>query len=189
MTAVTNDLTTCSISQTPTGEQIERFLFSIVGLVKPTTNAVPSYDWLQSGLRCLLGSLYFHHSAFSLSRHDSLRISTVIDELAHQGKVTKEPSRQRNWVGVFIVRKIATAMLIDALTRGTLNWDVTLSKLTSIVLTAALLVRSGDILADSLDDQPLPYLCYQDITLKLVGGQDIEHLVAEVVIRNEKGKK
>jgi hypothetical protein len=70
-----------------------------------------------------------------------------------------------------------------------MNWDVTLSRITSIVLTAALSTRSGDIATDPTDNQPLPYLCYKDVTIKLVGGQNIEDLVTEVVIRNEKSKK
>lgn len=87
------------------------------------------------------------------------------------------------------MRKITMAMLVDALSMGTVHWDVTLSKVTSVVVTAAITARAGDIYADRADDQPLPYLCYQDIRLKLVEGDNVEHLAAEVVIRNEKGQK
>lgn len=74
-------------------------------------------------------------------------------------------------------------MVNHALNQGTMNWDVTLSRITSIVLTGALSARAGDVTTDALDDQPLPYLCYKDITMKFVGGQEIEDLQAKVVIR------
>lgn len=92
-------------------------------------------------------------------------------------------------MGSFLVRKLATALLEDGLVNGTLNWDVALSEVTSIVLMAALQTRAGDIARIRLDNQPLPYLCYNDITIKLVGGNKIENLQARFVIRNGKGFK
>lgn len=41
---------------------------------------------------------------------------------------------------------------------------------------------------DQRDAHPLPFLCYDDITIKLVGGDGIENLEAIFVIRNEKKK-
>lgn len=124
-----------------------------------------------------------------MTRHDSLRISTALEQLLRDGRLTREASRQRNWVGTHILRKIVTAILDNALSEGTLHWDVTLSRIASLVLVAALSARAGDLNADPLDDQPLPYLCYKDIDLKFVGGQEIENLEAELTIRNEKFKK
>jgi transcriptional antiterminator Rof (Rho-off) len=40
-----------------------------------------------------------------------------------------------------------------------------------------------------LDEHELPCLAYKDITLKLHNGAKLVSLVANVVIRNEKGKK
>lgn len=89
----------------------------------------------------------------------------------------------------FGVRKLATCLLSDALTNGTIDWDVTLAKTLSIVLTAALASRTGDITTAPLDVHELPFLCYKDITLKLAKGHVLTNLVAEAVIRNEKGDK
>ena len=41
----------------------------------------------------------------------------------------------------------------------------------------------------ALDDQPLPFLCYNDVTIKLVGGTELNNLKALIVIRNEKKNK
>lgn len=174
---------------TPTGEQLKRFLEVIVKRVKPKSLEVPSYSWLNNGFRHLVDTLTFHYSEFALSKHNALRLSTAFDILLAEGRLTKEPSQARNWVGVYILRKIITAIFQDAYCQGTLSWDVTLSKNTSIVLLSALSCQAGDITTDPLDDQPLPYLCYQDIVMKLSGGEDLEHMMAEILIRNEKGKK
>lgn len=40
----------------------------------------------------------------------------------------------------------------------------------------------------TLDAHDRPFLCYSDVTMKLVGGVGLEDLVAKV-IRNEKGMK
>jgi len=66
---------------------------------------------------------------------------------------------------------------------------VVLAKTLSIVLTAALASRTGDVTVDPLDEHELPFLCYEDIKLKLIKGDDLTNLVAKVVIRNEKGDK
>ncbi|MCJ1384839.1 hypothetical protein MMC17_007957 [Xylographa soralifera] len=163
------------ITEAPKGEHIERFLVSILDKVKPTMSEFRRSRGLKA--------------AFDIFFSLSTRIATPVDEFATQGKVTREPSRQKNWIGVFILRRITRAMFINALTNGRKNWGVSLSKITSIVLTSSLSARAGDILSDPIDDQPLPYLCYKDLTFKLVAGNKLEHLVANVVIRNEKGKK
>ncbi|KAH7412525.1 hypothetical protein BKA64DRAFT_770267 [Cadophora sp. MPI-SDFR-AT-0126] len=178
------------IDTSPKGEQLERFLTSIVARVVPRgAHAVPSYKWLQHGLGHLVNAIVFYHKDFTLSKHERSRIETTIQELFHEGKITRDPSIERNHIGVYLVRKLSTGILRDALANGTLNWDVTLAKALSIVLTAGLASRTGDITVAPMDVQELPYLCYKDITLKLVGGDGLTSLVAEVLIRNEKGDK
>jgi hypothetical protein len=96
----------------------------------------------------------FQFPAFTLSPHETERIvsfsfrqvlpelntvppfkkvadhkqSTAVRSLLKEGKLTKDPSWDRNWVGAFLVRKLAIAILRDALSNGTLNWDVAVSK-------------------------------------------------------------
>ena len=81
------------------------------------------------------------------------------------------------------------AMLSDALSDGCRNWDTVLLKVTSVVLCAALQVRVGDITKGRLDAHSIPYLCWDDIKIQLVGGTQIEDFTATVVIRNEKKHK
>jgi hypothetical protein len=64
-----------------------------------------------------------------------------------------------------------------------------LQKVLSLLLLGVLAFRVGDITKNNKDTHDLPFLCYKDITIKLVGGTGLEHLVALMVVRNEKGKK
>lgn len=185
----TRQLTHDSPQTTPTGEQIERFIGVIVQHVKPRTNAVPAYTWIGQGVGHLCTALVFYYKSFTLSKHEAERISTTIDALWHEGKLTKEASWERNWIGAFLVRRLTGGLIRDALEEGTLNWDVTLAKVLSVLLVASFGSRTGDVTVAAFDTQNLPFLCYKDITLKLSGGNKIEHLVAKCIIRNEKGSK
>jgi hypothetical protein len=84
---------------------------------------------------------------------------------------------------------LVVALLREAHDEGTTNWDKTIQKTLSLLLIGALSCRSGDIMKDQRDAHPLPFLCYDDITIKLVGGEGIENLEAIFAIRNEKKKK
>ena len=87
------------------------------------------------------------------------------------------------------MRMMVDALLKNALEQGTLNWDVTIVQVLTLVLVASLHCRTGDISRGHLDDQPMPYLTYEDVHLKLVNGTEMEHLEARVKVRNEKGHK
>ena len=71
----------------------------------------------------------------------------------------------------------------------TINWDVTILRTLRIVLTSTFQYRAGDITKHPLDDHPLPFLAYGDVSLKLFEGEEIHHLEARVTIRNEKCHK
>jgi hypothetical protein len=174
---------------TLTGEQIERFLDTIVARVVPRSRVVPSYKWLQQGLGHLVNAALFYFKDFTLSKHERSRFSSAIDRLFEEGKLTKGPAEEKHHIGAYLVRKLTSSLFVDALTNGTINWDVTLAKPLSIVITAALASRTGDVAIALLEIHDLPFLAYKDITLKVEGGHELTSLVAKVVIRNEKGTK
>lgn len=137
-------------------------------------------------------TLIFDYPFFKLSPHDSLRIKTLVDGFVKEGKLTKEPSRELHWVGVSLVKRMVDALFDDAVENGTRSWDVTILRVLSLVLTSALQCRSGDIHKHHRDedDQPLPFIAYKDVRLKLIdGGREIHNLEARITIRNEKGHK
>jgi hypothetical protein len=92
-------------------------------------------------------------------------------------------------VGAFLTRQMVMAILQEALEEGTTNWDKTIQKALSILLLSALSCRVGDITKTTGETHDLPFLCYNDITIKLVKGVSLENLEAKVTIRNEKGQK
>lgn len=173
----------------PTGVELERFFYSIVSRVKPRTNQVPAYTWLKSAVGFVVECCVFHHKTFTLTPHERSRISTLLDSLLQEGKITQDPSWERNWAGVVVVRKLVEALVKDAFHCGTMTWDITLAKCLSIVLTAALGARTGDLSVAPLNQHALPFLAYKDVVIKMKGGDTIDDLEAVITIRNEKGDK
>jgi hypothetical protein len=87
---------------TPFGDQIERFLSSIVENVKPrSAHQVPSHRWLQQGLGHLVNSLVFYFKDFTLTKHERVRIATTVNQLFEEGKLTEDPAIERHHIGVF----------------------------------------------------------------------------------------
>jgi hypothetical protein len=155
----------------------------------PRLGDVPSYQWLQQGVRHLVNAIVFHYKDFTLSSHERSRIACTLNDLFHAGKLTKDVARDKHFVGAFLVRKLSSALFTDALRNGTVNWDITMAKALSMVLVAAIAARTGDVTKAPLEVHKLPFLCFKDITLKLVDGNSLSHLEAKVLIRNEKGDK
>ncbi|KFY87827.1 hypothetical protein V498_07012 [Pseudogymnoascus sp. VKM F-4517 (FW-2822)] len=176
-------------SSTPTGEQIRRFIVTKATRTKPKVLSTLSLHTIDSGISALLSVLEFFFKEFGLTGHEKAKIDAVKHKLVEDGKLTTEPTRDTQWVGVFLLRKIVVAMMEDALKNGTLSWDATLSRITSIVLMAAMSTRCGTVGKDWLDeDEDNAYITYSDITLKLVGGDRIEDIQGQVVMRSVKGQ-
>jgi hypothetical protein len=67
--------------------------------------------------------------------------------------------------------------------------DKTIQKALLLLLLRALSFQTGDTMKDTKDTQPLPFRRYDDITIKLIGGDGIGNLKAKVIPRSEKRKK
>lgn len=154
--------------------------------VKPRTNQVPAYSWLKSGVGFTIECCVFHHKTFTLTPHERTRIATLLDSLHQQGKITQDPSWERNWVGVVVVRKLVASLVKEAFQCGTMTWDVTVAKCLSIMLVAALGSRAGDVSVRPRDRHESPYLAYKDIVIKMKGGSTVDDVIT---LRNEKGDK
>lgn len=133
-----------------------------------------------------MSSLVFRYESFKLSPHESAHIKTILDHHLQEGRLSKEPHRITKWFGVIIIRRIASAMLEEAVTSGVSRRDVVLFTVLSILLLSSLCCRSGDMTKYPSNQQKLPYLAYQD---KNGWGIELENRKATVVIRNEKDHK
>jgi len=108
----------------------------------------------------------------------------------HRGLLTNEPLREASWVGITLVKKIVTAILEDAVVNGTCSWDVTISKLLSIVLLGTMGARAGDI-GLSIGYTGMQVLQWKHIELKLKQGTPpvLDNLCCRITITFEKGSK
>ena len=131
----------------------------------------------------------FFHEGFTLTKHDRSRLASTLHDLQKKGKVTTAQKREKHWLGSFLTRKLAYGLFIDALKNGTSSWTSIIARVLNIIMTAAAGARTGDLTQAAEDTNEMPFLSYGDITLKLSGGDGLSNLVAQVVIRNEKGHK
>ncbi len=178
-----------SPAQKPSPQEIERFIPSIVGKVKPLGGEIPSHVWMKTSIDTLVKALTSKHADFQLRVHDTDRLDAVVDSLWRKGLLTKEPKRHKQWVGVVIVRKLASAIFEHALSKGTRCWDVTVSRTLSLVLVSCLNSRPGDVLLSNMNENEYPCMIYRDIHMNLAEGSTLENLVGRFTIRNGKGFK
>lgn len=75
-----------SLDDTPSMDELERFLCSIVSRVRPRSNEVPEFSWLRGGLRRLFVITTFHFADFRVSKHDSIRMKTIFQQLLDEGR-------------------------------------------------------------------------------------------------------
>jgi hypothetical protein len=168
---------------------MERFVAMIVEHLVPSGGGVLSSRTVKLGISRLITGAGFYYPDFKCTSHNKQRLDSLVQSLILKGKLTNDVKRERRWIGSFIVSKMIRAMYEDALHHGALDWDLTMVKIQSIILHSALACRRGDISASRLDRHALPFLTYEDVTMKLVGGSSIEHLTMMVRVRNEKGRK
>ena len=180
-----------SLTVAPTGEQFERFFTVIIPILVPrNSTGVPSYTTIKCALVESIKWEQFQFSTFKLTAHDGARIKSLLRGFLRHGKLTREPARQKQWVGCVMIRIMVTSALNDAMSNGTANWDITISGVLNMLHLSSLTARSGDLVNSPMErNSPTAFLNYNDIVLKLVDGKEIVNLVASVTIRNEKGYK
>ncbi len=64
--------------------------------------------------------------------------------MLENGLLTKEAARERQWVGVVLVRKTVIAFIEDAITLRVRSWDTVISKILTLIVLSALGARAGD---------------------------------------------
>lgn len=151
---------------------------------------VPSFRYVETGLKWLKEVQHWHKPKFNLNKSEELRLKTTLEGMLKKGRLTKDPAREKQWVTAMLVKRLVQSLLQQALSSGTLSWDVTLSRSLSLLLQAALCSRSGEVLR-SPDYEDLECLLYEHITLKLVRNKKTgkEHFRGLMVLAFEKGKK
>ena len=87
-----------------------------------------------------------------------------------------------------MVKMLIKALVNGALQEGPSNWDLTMSRASSVLLLSALQVRCEEVLRVRRAEGNTPYLAWKNITLRL-GEHDLEDCYCRVLIRNENWHK
>jgi hypothetical protein len=108
--------------------------------------------------------LTFKYPDWKITSHDASRLDATIQDLLNNDHITKDPVREKQWIGCQIMKRLATAVLTNAAQRGTKSWDATLAGTFSLVLQSAMTSRVGDFKRSKLYNGE-EYLKWQDIEL------------------------
>jgi hypothetical protein len=54
----------------------------------------------------------------------AMEVDSCINRLIHEGSLVKGRSSLRAWAGQYVVQKMATAWLDNAINHGTVSWDI-----------------------------------------------------------------
>jgi hypothetical protein len=140
----------CRPGQVPNGEDLHRFMDSMVQIThsRYKTSTMLSYGWFHHGLRNTIQSCKFQYADFKLTSKDRLMLESLASSLLKNSILTKDPFREKQWLGIRLVERCVTALLKDALENGTLSWDVVICRAASLILVSSL-GRSGDVTVSS----------------------------------------
>ncbi|KAL2283132.1 hypothetical protein FJTKL_10229 [Diaporthe vaccinii] len=118
-----------------------------------------------------------------------MRIDTVLDALAKEGRLTTGKWRKRQRIGFALLCRICQAWFTRHLAFGCVSWDLPISKILPLVLMAATATRAGDITRANGYTGP-EYLRWEHVELVLESDKpDINQMVAHITIAYEKGSK
>ena len=71
----------------------------------------------------LEGALTFRYKDFQLTKRDRTRQRSVLAQLKNEGLITKDPVREKLWIGIQTAIPIVKALVSDALDQGTNDSD------------------------------------------------------------------
>lgn len=133
-----------------TGDDVLRFLDSIVGKLKPSIRGKPAPcdKTIVSGFIAIstYGTFTYPEAlGYKLTARDGSRLQTWLDDAVKAGRLTKGRWQKRVWLNYVIESRMAKALLAHHDRHGTRNWDLIVAKLLSIILITRLGMRAGDV--------------------------------------------
>ncbi|KAA1086444.1 hypothetical protein PGTUg99_016079 [Puccinia graminis f. sp. tritici] len=132
----------------PNDDAIIRFFASAPDFIenrrRNEESAAVTYGHFEQGLKHILNALTFRHSEFKATSHFKKRIYSLFNELANDGRLSRNPTRDKQRVGIHQMADLNKALFQQAL-RDNLSWDVTIQRLTTLAFQTAFACRAGDI--------------------------------------------
>ncbi len=132
-----------STESTPSGDDILRFFDGIIDkLGSKEDKPAPSLHTIVSVFKIL-----FDYSTFTyqLSQRDGARIKTFLDDCVRNKRLTKGILRARVWISFMILARMTSETLHHYIQKGTNSWDPVIAIVMSVVLTASMGARAGDV--------------------------------------------
>src|SRR2546423_9060602 len=184
----------------PKCEDLERFLFTVPDLVESSSSSRTALSWatLQLALKYTIHFIRCRHDSFTLSYGERQRISDVFETLRTQDKITKEPTREAQWVTTQLVSHLTRSLLVEAIRFGVTDWSIVIQKCLGLALQSALSSRVGDV-AVSRYYEDNECIAYQHVLLKVMHDPqtlpsdvpllDRVRFEAKVTLKYTKGKK
>jgi hypothetical protein len=173
----------------PISEHIIRFLYAFPQHVASRApSGIVSYTTMSGGLIHIIGAIQIRYPDFKLKTGEVKQITAVFDQLIAQGVLTKDLSRELNWLGSRLIFFLARAVVENAITAGCRNWDAVLQGLLSMSLLASTGSRAGDI-ARTFSHSEVACLKYEDVTIKLIEKDGTEIVQMVVALKYTKGNK
>jgi hypothetical protein len=175
----------------PPADVLIRFIDTVVKHVEVRLEdkPAPQFKTIRAGFQKLESALTFKYPEFKLSRHECARLDAVFDALAKDKKLLRGRWRERQWLGVTILEKMARSWMQFGLESGCNSWDIHLQKLFSVVMLSSLGCRSGELALSGFYTEE--YMRWGHIKLKLEkGGKNtVDDLSATVLLCFEKNRK
>ncbi|ATZ50664.1 hypothetical protein BCIN_06g01570 [Botrytis cinerea B05.10] len=189
----THSLKQVDLKVAPSGEDMLRFMDSIIGVIVPNrrNKAVPNASTAAAMIQVLVEYSIFTYNR-SLTPQEKARIHTWYDDAKKNGRLTTGKWAERIRVGISTLSMMSKAWLSFHVKNGTISWDITIYKLFSVVLTSALACRVGDLARSTLS-YTLEYARWQDVEIAIptdspgtIGWKDFE---AQFTLRYTKFKR
>jgi hypothetical protein len=182
-----------SLSTPFTGQDVWRFLDTIIGKLRPIgrDKPGPNETMIRKALHILIDYgtyTYPKNSGFEFTATDGARIKTWFSDAVAANRLTWGCWKNRDWLSFMTISHMSRAWLHHHSQNGTRSWDIALYKLLSIVLVTSLACRGGDI-ARSRGYTGTQYLQYGHIQLVLEGSPKISNLCTRVSLEYLKGFK
>jgi hypothetical protein len=110
----------------PVLQDIERFMVAMIDITRSRyhSSEALSYSWAYHGIKFVITTCNFDFDDFKLPHSAGARLESLVEGYLREGKLTKDPFREKQWAGSHIISRIVSALLVDALDSGTLSWDV-----------------------------------------------------------------
>lgn len=125
---------------------------------------------------------------FTISNQDTGKIQSLLNRLVKEKVLFKGKWRKAERVGFKTILYLADTHMMVGLIQGVRSWDVYLSKQLSIVLVAAFASRTGEVTRSTLY-KDMECLCFKDLSVQFLRGDDTKGIEMNVCLRFVKGYK